>query len=125
VPVVLTIQTGEVSDADRQWLDEHCEALLFPSLTEGFGLPVLEALQCGRPVFISRLTCLPEVGVDLRFYRDSFSPEHMQQVLRTGLAAVHADPGYAERARAHAARFSWERAVQDYLAVYDMVLAAA
>lgn len=119
------IQTGEVSDADRQWLYEHCEALLVPSLTEGFGLPVLEAMQCGRPVFLSRLTCLPEVGGDLGFYWDSFSPEHMQQVLRTGLAAVHADPGYAERARGHAARFSWERAVQDYLAVYDTVLAAA
>jgi glycosyltransferase involved in cell wall biosynthesis len=119
------VQTGEVSDADRQWLYEHCDALLVPSLTEGFGLPVLEALQCGRPVFLSRLTCLPEVGGTLGFYWDSFSPDHMRQVLQTGLAAVHADPGYAERARAHAARFSWERAVRDYLAIYDSVLAAA
>jgi glycosyltransferase involved in cell wall biosynthesis len=119
------IQTGAVSDADRQWLYEHCEALLVPSLTEGFGLPVLEAMQCGRPVFLSRRTCLPEVGGDLGFYWDSFAPDHMRQVVQAGLAAVAADPGYADRLRSHAARFSWERAVRDYLAVYDSVLTAA
>jgi len=50
---------GEVSDGDRQWLYEHCEAFLFPSLAEEFGFPVLEAMQCGKPVFLSRAT-LPE-----------------------------------------------------------------
>ena len=119
------VQTGEVSDPDRQWLYEHCEALLMPSLTEGFGLPVLEAMQCGKPVFLTRLTCLPEVGGDLGFYWDSFMPGRMREVLTAGLAAVAADPGYAARAREHAARFSWDRAVRDYLAVYDTVLNAA
>jgi len=74
------ILQGEVSDGDRQWLYEHCEAFLFPSLTEGFGFPVLEAMQCGKPVFLSRRTSLPEVAGDLGFYFDGYEP-----------AAVYAD----------------------------------
>lgn len=114
---------GEVSDADRQWLYEHCEALLFPSLTEGFGLPVLEALQCGKPVFLSRLTCLPEIAGDLGFYFDDFDPQTMAACCRQGLERVQLDPGYAGRAREHAARFSWEAAAEQYIHIYETVLA--
>ena len=53
---------GEVSDGDRQWLYENCEAFFFPSLAEGFGFTVLEAMHCGKPVFMSRCTSLPEIA---------------------------------------------------------------
>lgn len=114
---------GEVSDGDRQWLYEHCEGFLFPSLTEGFGLPVLEALQCGKPVFLSRLTCLPEIAGDLGFYFDSFEPQVMATCCRQGLERVRLDPGYASRARAHAAQFSWAAAAEHYIHIYESVLA--
>lgn len=113
---------GEVSDADRQWLYEHCDAFLFPSLTEGFGLPVLEAFQCGKPVFLSRLTCLPEIAGDLGFYFDSFDPRAMAARCREGLELVRLDPGYAERARGHAARFSWAATAENYLRIYETIL---
>ena len=113
---------GEVSDADRQWLYEHCEGLLFPSLTEGFGLPVLEAMQCGKPVFLSRLTCLPEIAGDLGFYFESFEPQRMAAQCREGLGRVRLDPTYADRARDHAARFSWAAAAENYLRIYESVL---
>jgi glycosyltransferase involved in cell wall biosynthesis len=119
------ILTGEVSDADRQWLYEQCDAVFVPSLTEGFGLPVLEAMQCGKPVFLSRRTCLPEIGGELAFYWDHFEPTHMREVVESGLRNAAADAGFGDRLRAHAARFSWDRAVREYLAVYDAVLAAA
>jgi glycosyltransferase involved in cell wall biosynthesis len=111
--------TGQVSDGDRQWLYEQCEAFVFPSLTEGFGFPVLEAMQCGKPVFMSRRTSLPEVGGSLGFYWDSFGAEHMAAVFRAGMAAVAGMPGLA---RAHAAEFSWENAARGYLGVYRSVL---
>jgi len=113
---------GQVSDGDRQWLYEHCEAFAFPSLTEGFGFPVLEAMQCGKPVFMSRRTSLPELGGALGFYWDSFGADHMAGVFRAGMAAVAAMPTFAAAARARAAEFSWENAARGYLSVYRSVL---
>jgi glycosyltransferase involved in cell wall biosynthesis len=114
--------TGQVSDGDRQWLYEHCEAFVFPSLTEGFGFPVLEAMQCGKPVFMSRRTSLPELGGSLGFYWDSFAAEHMAAVFRAGMAAVAGVPTFAAAARARAAEFSWENAARGYLQVYRSIL---
>jgi glycosyltransferase involved in cell wall biosynthesis len=116
------ILPGEVSDGDRQWLYEHCEAFAFPSLTEGFGFPVLEAMQCGKPVFMSRRTSLPELGGSLGFYWDSFGADHMATVFHAGMAAVAAMPTFATAARARAAEFSWENAARGYLNVYRSVL---
>lgn len=116
------IMTGQVSDGDRQWLYEHCEAFVFPSLTEGFGFPVLEAMQCGKPVFMSRRTSLPELGGPLGFYWDSFGAEHMAGVFRAGMTAVAALPTFAASARARAGEFSWENAARGYLRVYRSIL---
>jgi len=113
---------GEVSDGDRQWLYEHCRAFLFPSLTEGFGLPVIEAMQCGKPVFLSRRTSLPEVAGDLGFYWDSFEPPAMLAVYREGIARFAADPAAARRRRDHARLFSWRRTAEDYLRIYADLL---
>ena len=116
------VMPGEVSDGDRQWLYERCEAFLFPSLAEGFGFPVLESLQCGRPAFMPRRTSLPEVAGDLGCYFDSFAPDHMAAVLTAGLATVAADPDFAGRARRQAARFSWAAAARRYAALYAGLL---
>jgi len=116
---------GEVSDGDRQWLYEHCRAFLFPSLTEGFGLPVIEALQCGKPVFVSRRTSLPEVAGDLGFYWDSFEPDAMLAVYREGIARDEADAGAAGRRRDHARLFSWQRTAEEYLRIYADLLRVA
>ena len=116
------ILPGEVSDADRQWLYEQCEAFLFPSLTEGFGFPVLEAMQCGRPVFLSRTTCLPEIAGGHGFFFDSFDPTSMAAVYESGLARHRADPGAADRARSHADGYSWAATARGYLRVYEAVI---
>lgn len=115
------VVTGPVSQFDKDWYYAHCEAFLFPSLAEGFGLPVLEAMHHGRPVFLSRFTSLPEVGGEAAFYFDSFDPEHMTQVLENGLARFAREDG-ARRAREHARRFSWEKAGAAYLDLYRQVL---
>jgi len=115
---------GEVSDADRQWLYEHCEAFLFPSLSEGFGLPVLEAMHAGRPVFASRLTSLPEIAGEHGFYFDSFAPDAMAAVLAHGLACFAADPARAAACRVHARSFSWRETIRRYADLYVQVAAA-
>jgi glycosyltransferase involved in cell wall biosynthesis len=113
---------GEVSDGDRQWLYEQCEAFLFPSLTEGFGFPVLEAMQCGRPVFVSRRTSLPEVAGNLGFYFDGYEPAALAAVYRDGLTRYQADPTFATRLKDHAAGFSWASTARGYVDVYTGIL---
>lgn len=113
---------GEVSDGDRQWLYEHCEAFLFPSLTEGFGLPVLEAMQCGRPVFVSRNTSLPEVAGPHGFYFDSYDAAAMADVLRAGLGRFRSLPAATALVRQHAAGFSWAATAEGYARVYEQAL---
>ncbi|MGI4865721.1 MAG: glycosyltransferase family 4 protein [Janthinobacterium lividum] len=115
----LTVLTG-ISEADKTWYYEHCLAYLQPSKAEGFGLPVVEALQFGKPVFLSELTSLPEVGGAAAYYFPSFEPAAMQQALAAGLARH--GPARATEARAQAAQFSWAQSAADYLAVYDELL---
>ncbi len=115
---------GEVSDGDRQWLYEHCKAFLFPSLTEGFGLPVLEAMQCGRPVVLSRNTSLPEIAGDLGIYLDSYDPGAMAAVYREGIRRFAAEPDVAARLQCHVARYSWAATASGYARVYESVIGA-
>lgn len=112
------LMPGEVSDGDRQWLYEHCEGFLFPSLAEGFGFPVLEAMQCGKPVFLSRATSLPEVAGDLGSYFGSYEPGDMAAVVQAGLADARSDPQAAVQARNRAATFSWAEAARRYAEIY-------
>jgi glycosyltransferase involved in cell wall biosynthesis len=79
-------------------------------------------MQCGKPVFMSRRTSLPELGGSLGFYWDSFGAEHMASVFHAGMAAVAAMPTFAAAARARAAEFSWENAARGYLQVYRSIL---
>jgi glycosyltransferase involved in cell wall biosynthesis len=116
------IMPGEVCDADRQWLYEQCEAFLFPSLTEGFGFPVLEAMQCGKPTFLSRMTCLPEIAGRNAFYFDAFDAASMAAAYEAGMAAFRSDAGYPDRVRRHAASFGWAETARSYWRVYESML---
>jgi glycosyltransferase involved in cell wall biosynthesis len=112
---------GAVSEMDKNWYYANCLAFMFPSLAEGFGLPVIEAMYHGKPVFISRLTALPEVGGDAAYYFDNFDPDRMAAAFQRGMDDFAQD-GPA-RVRRHAAQFTWERAAAAYLALYRRCLA--
>jgi glycosyltransferase involved in cell wall biosynthesis len=112
---------GEVSDSDRQWLYENCEAFLFPSLAEGFGFPVLEAMQCGKPVFVSRCTSLPEIAGEQGIFFESFDPRSMAEVVQAGLSAAAIDGASGGLARQHAARFTWRETAEQYARLYVAV----
>ncbi len=116
------LMPGEVSDGDRQWLYEHCEAFLFPSLTEGFGFPVLEAMQAGRPVFCSRKTSLPEIAGDHATYLESYEGDALAMAYREGMQKFTEDANASQRLREHAAAFSWAETARRYCRVYETVL---
>ena len=111
-----------LSDAQKAWAYGACAGFLFPSLTEGFGLPPIEAMHFGKPVFLARRTSLPEVGGTVADYFDSFEPAAMRAVVERGLARHAADPGQADAVRTHAAQFSWDRAGAAYAALYAELL---
>jgi len=113
------IYTGPVSEAEKYWYLQNCEAFLFPSLAEGFGLPVLEALQYGKPVFCSDRTSLPEIGQDLVYYfNHDFEPRAMQEEFRQGMEKSLREPLSMDIINKHLAKFSWEKAAEKYFNIY-------
>ena len=112
---------GTIDDATKYWLYKNCKAFVFPSLTEGFGLPVVEAMSLGKPVFLSNLTSLPEIGGTEAYYWNDFSPEHMLEVFEKGLINFAGDLEKAERSINWAKQFSWENAAKAYLDLYEKV----
>lgn len=115
------LMPGPVSQEEKAWLYARCEAFLFPSLSEGFGLPVVEAMLFRKPVFISNRTSLPEVGGPDAFYFDSFEPDDLVNTFREGMMTFHEDPLRADRLRWHARKFSWEKAAKSYWEIYESV----
>ncbi len=113
---------GEVSEGEKAWLFENCKAFVFPSLYEGFGLPLIEAMSAGKPVFSSSRTSLPEVGGEDVFYWDNFDPETLLTVYENGMRTFAQDSGRAERLKARAGSFSWLNAARDYENIYQRLL---
>ena len=117
------IMPGPVDDATKAWLFAHCRAFLFPSLSEGFGIPALEAMVFGKPVFLSRLTSLPEIGGTDAWYFDGFGPEAMTAVVREGLEEFDRDPQRATALRQRAARYRWDQVAGEFWKIYEELAA--
>ncbi len=112
---------GPASEEEKYWYYKHCEAFLFPSYAEGFGLPVIEAMYHGKPVFISDKTSLPEVGGDAAYYFRSFDPDNMRQVFKKGMEDyVLTNP--SEKIKQQAAKFNWDDCAAEYIEVYQQML---
>jgi glycosyltransferase involved in cell wall biosynthesis len=112
---------GAITDEEKFWYYKNCLAFVFPSIGEGFGLPVLEAMYFGKPVFLSRFTSLPEVGGDAAYYFDNFDPHCMKEVFENGMnhyACARPQQKILERAK----KFSWEKAAEEYLHLYRTFL---
>lgn len=121
-PSTFNLQTilwlGRVPEADLPALYAAAAAFVFPSLYEGFGLPVLEAMACGAPVICSAVSSLPETAGDAALLVD---PTDVN-ALAAALTRVLIEPSLAAdlRARgfAQAARFTWERTAAETLSIY-------
>jgi len=114
---------GYVSQEDLPLIYSSAHAFVFPSLYEGFGLPVLEALASGTPTLTSNRSSLPEVAGDAALLVD---PENVD-TLTAGLERLLTDAEWraqaTERGLRQARQFSWERCVDETVAVYRRALA--
>ncbi len=110
-----------VPDADLRALFATCDAFVFPSLYEGFGLAVLEAMACGAPVVCSNVSSLPEVAGDAALLvnpRDTGAlAVAIERVITNGALCGE----LRAKGLAQAAKFSWERAARETLAIYQTV----
>ncbi|MFD1605959.1 glycosyltransferase family 4 protein [Flavobacterium artemisiae] len=115
--------TGRVSDKAKQFYMKNCTAFLFPSIREGFGLPPIEAMSFGKPVFLSDKTSLPEIGGDAANYWTHFDPEYMKDVVFEGLHNHESNKFENEMLiKQRAATFDWKIAAAAYLKVYNDIL---
>lgn len=110
---------GYVSREEKASLLNDCRALLFPSRSEGFGLPVVEAMCFGKPVYLSRLTSLPEVGGSEAYYFDTLEPKAMAEVVRAKQDEYNSEAqAKSERIKRHAAKFDWAKTARQYIDYY-------
>lgn len=117
------IMTGYVTDDELIWLYRNCYANLYPSLFEGFGLPVLEGMQFGAPTITSIASSIPEVAGNAAILLDpENSEEWTQTMLRLSINKEERDQLSAS-AILQAARFDWKQSAAELLQLYKLALA--
>jgi glycosyltransferase involved in cell wall biosynthesis len=116
--------TGYVPDEDLPALYNGAGLFCFPSLYEGFGLPVLEAMACGAPVVTSNTSSLPEVAGEAALLVDPYDVEAIAAAMQRVLSEPELAEDLRRRGLARAAEFTWERTARETIAVYERVLEA-
>jgi glycosyltransferase involved in cell wall biosynthesis len=110
---------GYVAEEGLPALYRNAAAFVYPSLYEGFGMPVIEAMACGTPVLTSNVAALPELAEGAALLVDPLD----EDAIANALHALGTDRGLRDRLREagprRAARYSWERTCQQTLAAYE------
>ena len=114
---------GFVDDADLPALYSGAEFFVYPSLYEGFGLPIIEASACGAPVLTSDNSCLPEAGGDGALYVDAASVESIADGITRLATRPELRARLAAAGEVHARSFTWSRSLGQLLKAYERALA--
>jgi glycosyltransferase involved in cell wall biosynthesis len=112
---------GHIPDDDLPLAYNCAELFVFPSLNEGFGLPVLEAMACGVPVVTSNCSALPEVAGDAACLVDPYDERAIAQAMQSVLSDTGKREELIQKGLRRSAMFSWERTARETLEVYEAV----
>ena len=113
---------GFVSDAELDALLRGADALVVPSLYEGFGLIALDGMARGTPVLVARAGALPETAGDAALVFDPYDVDELAVTLELALDDQAERARLSEAGRVHAASFTWERTARETVAVYEELL---
>ena len=114
-----TALLGQVDQADLPALYNNAVVFVYPSLYEGFGLPVLEAMNQGTPVITSKTSSLPEVGSDSVVYCDPKNIDDLAMVMKNVLMNKHLREALSMKGSERATHFSWEKFTKKILHIIN------
>lgn len=114
--------TGFAPDAQLAWLYQHCQAYVFPSLMEGFGLPPLEAMHYDAPVVSSNATCMPEVLGDAAVYFDPKNVDEMAETIKKVLSDPALQKKLIKNGHKQLKKYSWKKMAEQTLELYKKSL---
>jgi len=115
------IFTGFVPNDHLPLLYREAEAFLFPSFHEGFGLPILEAMECGTPVITSNVSAMPEVAGDAALLVNPSNPKEIAEKMFAIMDSDDLKREYIEKGYERVKKFSWEKTAQETLRLYTEV----
>ncbi|MGQ8367327.1 glycosyltransferase family 4 protein [Glaciecola sp. 1036] len=115
------IELGYVSDEDLISLYSAADLFLFPTLWEGFGFPVLEAMSCGLPVITSNISCLPEIANGAAELVDPYSYESISSAINTITSNKQRRDEMITLGYQRAEEFTWEATAKETIKVYDLI----
>lgn len=110
--------TGYVLEEELQWLYQNCFGFIFPSLYEGFGLPVLEAMSCGAPVLTSNVSSMPEVAGKAALFFDPLNVEEIRASMNRLMEEPNLREELKEMGLQRARQFSWRKTALEILEIY-------
>lgn len=112
---------GPITEGEKGWYLRNCAAFVHPSLAEGFGAPVVEAMQFGKPLFLSDRTSLPEIGGDVAFYFNTFERENMRRIFYEGMQRFQRE-NMSGALISRSKMFDWQKNTKKYIEVYKTLL---
>lgn len=112
------IMPGRVTEAVKSWLYENCDAFCFPSLAEGFGLPVIEALHFNKPVFLSNIAAHHDIARDCAYYFGNYNQNEMKATFDKGLLHHQSDRTKSEKINLLLKKYKWDTNIREYIEIY-------
>jgi len=116
------VLTGPVTEAEKYNYLKNCALFVFPSIAEGFGLPVIEAMSFGKKVLLSKHTSLPEIGGKEAFYMESMEPDDLMDFGKNKLMELINFPSKEKEIKQWASQFTWQNAALQYWDIYNRLL---
>ena len=116
------LMPGKITDDDKYWLLSHCTALCFPSKLEGMGIPPIEAMRFGKPVFASTFSSIPEICKEHAYYWENFEPRDMANFFLKHLEEFRINPQKEHQLIEFSEQYNWKDTLMNYLDLFDQCL---